>query len=240
MVRGCVAVLLVAALIACGVRESPTPATALLEAHGIEPYLVGNLLFIAHWDEDGGRWLVYDVTGDFTPDQLTPPAGVAVPDDAEIGVLRELERGKLYDFHTRSNQIVNIIEGERGDWPFDAGANFIEWWRGSDEPVPEPADTSAILEKADRSAPAMLGKEYAYELYTHCGVRSAVFDNGRRWRAYPPIHDGSGNPKAGWGNPVTKGTMVLVKEDLAVFTSESGQVAQFLPLPPAVELEPCA
>ena len=135
MVRGCVAVFLAAVLIACGVRESPTRATALLEAHGIEPYLVGNLLFIAHWDEDGGRWLVYDVAGDFTPDQLTPPAGVAVPDDAEIGVLDKLEKGKLYDFHTRSNQIVNIIEEERGDWPFDAGANFIEWWRGSDEPA---------------------------------------------------------------------------------------------------------
>lgn len=97
-----------------------------------------------------------------------------------------------------------------------------------------------VLGKPDRSAPAVLGNEYAYELYTHCGVRSAVFDNGRRWRAYPPIHDGSGNPKAGWGNPTTKGTMVLVRQDLAVFTSESGQVAEFLPLPPGVELEPCA
>ena len=240
MVRRCVAVLLVAVLIACGVRESPTPATALLEAHGIEPYLVGNLLFIAHWDEDGGRWLVYDVAGYFTPDQLTPPPGVAIPPNPEIGVLDKLAKGKVYDFHMRANRITNIIEGERGDTYFDAGANFIEWWRGSDEPVPEPTDTPTILEKADRSAPAILGKEYAYELYTHCGVRSAVFDNGRRWRAYPPIHDGSGNPKARWGNPITKGTMVLVKEDLAVFTSESGQLAQFLPLPPDVELEPCA
>jgi len=94
--------------------------------------------------------------------------------------------------------------------------------------------------EADRSAPATLRKEYDYELYTHCGVWSAVFDNGRRWRAYPPIHDGSGNPKAGWGNPTTKGTMMLVQEDLAVFTSESGLVAEFLPLPPGVEMESCA
>ena len=32
-----------------------------------------HLLFIAHWDEDAQRWLVHDVAGNFTPDQLTPP-----------------------------------------------------------------------------------------------------------------------------------------------------------------------
>jgi len=228
MIRGSIAgILLVALLTACGVRESPTPATALLEAHDIEPVLAGSLLFIAHWDVDEERWLVYDVAGDLRPDQLTPPPDTVVPDNPAIGVLDRLERGKLYDFHMRANRITNIIEGEAGDWFFDAGANFIKWWRGP-------------LEKADRLAPAVLGKEYAYELYTHCGVWSAVFDNGRRWRAYPPIHDGSGNPKAGWGNPTTKGTMMLVQEDLAVFTSESGLVAEFLPLPPGVEMEPCA
>lgn len=100
-----------------------------LEAHGIEPYLIGNLLFIAHWDEDAQRWLVHDVAGEFTPDQLTPPPGAAVPPDAEIGILNELERGKLYDFHVHSDQIVNIVEGETGDWPFNAGANFIKWSR---------------------------------------------------------------------------------------------------------------
>lgn len=72
--------------------------------------------------------------------------------------------------------------------------------------------------EADRSASASLGKEYSYELYTHCGVRSAVFDRGRWWRANPTLDDGHGNPPAGWGNPFTKGTMVLVEEDHAVFT----------------------
>ena len=101
----------------------------LLEAHKVEPYLVGNLLFIAHWDEDAQRWLVYDVAGDFAPDQLTPPPGVAIPTDPEIGILNELERGKLYDFHVRSDQIVNIVEGDIGDRYFNAGANFFEWRR---------------------------------------------------------------------------------------------------------------
>ena len=101
----------------------------LLEAHRIEPYLVGNLLFITHWDEDALRWFVYDVAGYFTPDQLTPPPGVVIPPDPEIGKLGELERGKLYDFHVRSDQIVNIVAGEIGDWHFYSGANFIKWPR---------------------------------------------------------------------------------------------------------------
>ena len=101
----------------------------LLEAHKVEPYLVGNLLFISHWDEDVQRWFVYDNAGYFAPDQLTPPPGVIIPPNSEIGILNELERGKLYDFHVRGDQIVNIIEGEIGDWHFSSGANFIEWSR---------------------------------------------------------------------------------------------------------------
>ena len=93
--------------------------------------------------------------------------------------------------------------------------------------------------EADRSAPATLGKEYAYELHTHCGVRSAVFDQGRWWRANPPLDDGHGNPPTGWGNPTTGGTMVLMREDLAVFTTRSGQVVEFVPWPSEVERELC-
>lgn len=93
--------------------------------------------------------------------------------------------------------------------------------------------------EADRSAPATLGKGYAYELYTHCGVRSAVFDRGRWWRANPPMDDGHGNPPKGWGNPTTRGTMVLMREDLAVFTSRSGQAVEFVPWPSGVERELC-
>ena len=114
-------------IISEGTREFVTED--FLKAHRIEPYLVGNLLFIAHWDEDAQRWFVYDVTGYFTANELTPPPGVAIPPNPEIGILNELERGKLYDFHVRSDQIVNIVEGERGDKHFNAGANFIKWSR---------------------------------------------------------------------------------------------------------------
>ena len=93
--------------------------------------------------------------------------------------------------------------------------------------------------EAERSAPATLGKEYAYELYTNCGVRSAVFDRGRWWLANPPLDDGRGNPPAGWGNPFAKGVMVLVQEDFALFTSESGQVVQFVPWLHGLKKELC-
>ncbi len=110
-----------------GTHESVTED--LLEAHRVEPYLVGNLLFIAHWDDDAKHWLVYDVAGGFTPDQLSSPPGVAVPLNPEIGMLNKLEQGKLYNFQVRSDQIVNIVEGDIGDWYFNAGANFFEWRR---------------------------------------------------------------------------------------------------------------
>ena len=93
--------------------------------------------------------------------------------------------------------------------------------------------------ETDRSTPAILGKEYPYQLYTHCGVRAAAFDEGRWWRANPPLDDGRGNPPAGWGNPFTRGVMVLQREDLAVFTSQSGQVVEFVPWPPGLSRDPC-
>ena len=101
------------------------------------------------------------------------------------------------------------------------------------------AQASCGPPEADRSAPATLGKEYAYELYTHCGVRAAVFDQGRWWRANPPLERGQDNPPIGWGNPTTEGTMVLMREDLAVFTSRSGKVVEFVPWPPEAERELC-
>ena len=111
-----------------------------------------------------------------------------------------------------------------------------------DDTVPQAVAASEPT-AADRPAAATftatLGKEYVYELYTHCGVGSAVFDRGRWWRANPPLDDGRGNPPAGWGNPFTKGVMVLVQEDRAVFTSQSGRVVEFVPWPRGLNKKLC-
>ena len=87
-----------------------------------------------------------------------------------------------------------------------------------------------------------IGKTYAYSLYTHCGVRAAFLD-GRRWVADPVLSDnGNVNPPLGWGNPMDHGNMELVTPDLAQFTSASGSVAEFRPLPDGEEYpwRPCA
>lgn len=66
-----------------------------------------------------------------------------------------------------------------------------------------------------------------------------MFNQGQWWRANLPLDDAHGNPPAGWGNPFTKGVMVLVQEDLAVFTSESGQVVEFVPWPSWLDKQGC-
>ena len=74
-----------------------------------------------------------------------------------------------------------------------------------------------------------LGKAYSFTIYTHCGVRRAYFD-GRDWIIEPELSDGNGNPPPGWRSPVDTGTMALVAENLARYTSASGAVAEFRPL----------
>ena len=44
-------------------------------------------------------------------------------------MLNELDRGKCYNFHVRSDQIVNILGVEARDGHFNADANFVKWTR---------------------------------------------------------------------------------------------------------------
>ena len=76
---------------------------------------------------------------------------------------------------------------------------------------------------------ADVGRPYPYTLYTHCGVRAAFFD-GRRWIVDPVLTD-SGTPPEDWPAFESSGEMKLVTADLARFTSKSGLVAGFRPLP---------
>lgn len=62
-----------------------------------------------------------------------------------------------------------------------------------------------------------------YKLYTHCGIEWARID-GTFWRATRPLSDGSGNPPAGWGNPVQNGTLVFTGATKATFRSPAGTV----------------
>ncbi len=82
-----------------------------------------------------------------------------------------------------------------------------------------------------------IGSSYPYQLYTHCGIRWAYFD-GHWWKASPALDDGSGNPPSGWGNPFDNGSMVLISDNLAQFTSDAGQTANFEPLPRDIQEYP--
>lgn len=91
--------------------------------------------------------------------------------------------------------------------------------------TPTPAQPPPPYPKAE------IGKKYPYEVFANC----ALFD-GRFWIAAPSLDDGNGNLPTEWDNPTTKGVMALVREDQAVFTAKSGQIAEFVPWPPGVEL----
>ena len=80
---------------------------------------------------------------------------------------------------------------------------------------------------AERSSTGVAGSPQAravpYQLYTHCGIEWARI-NHTFWRAQHPLSDGSGNPPAGWGNPVQSGTLTFTDAKTARFTSRAGTV----------------
>lgn len=76
------------------------------------------------------------------------------------------------------------------------------------------------------AATAEVGHPQAHSLYTHCGIFRTEFE-GRTWYAQPPLHDGSGNPPEGWGNPYQDGTFRVLSPTRAVFSSTNGLTAFF-------------
>jgi hypothetical protein len=110
---------------------------------------------------------------------------------------------------------------------------------GTPTPTPTLRPTIAL---EDRVGPptgpgAEIGKPYQFFLRVACGVRDARFD-GRWWVADPIV--GVDPPESDWTADETLvpphvsgygvyGTMVLVTEDLAVFTSMGGRSFEFIP-----------
>ncbi|MBL7501621.1 hypothetical protein I6A84_06890 [Frankia sp. CNm7] len=85
------------------------------------------------------------------------------------------------------------------------------------EPAPvEPGST----------APERLGPSVPYDLYTHCGISEARYED-RYYELVPPLHDGSFNPPAGWGNPSQRGTLTPVSKTEVVFTDDAGHRVTF-------------
>ncbi len=103
-------------------------------------------------------------------------------------------------------------------------------------PAPMPTVDPSLLERPPQGPGAEIGSTYPYTLYVHCGVRDAHFD-GRVWMADPML--GNYNPPPGWTSGDSRGTIELVRDDLAVFKSVSGRTIEFIPWPSDVEWTPC-
>jgi hypothetical protein len=78
------------------------------------------------------------------------------------------------------------------------------------------------------SGMALVGVSYQLTINTHCGLASSGSPDfsGSFWDPVGPNDDGNGNPPVGVGNPIDRGTMVLLSPNTAQFTSQTG--AKFL------------
>ena len=106
-------------------------------------------------------------------------------------------------------------------------------------PAPMPTIGRGVLEEPPQGPGVDIVKDYPFTLYVHCGVRDARFD-GRLWMANPMLSDGSGNPPPDWTSEDGAGFMMLVRDDLAIYTAKSGRRIEFIPWPSNVEWRPCA
>jgi hypothetical protein len=137
---------------------------------------------------------------------------------------------------------VWLVAGEGHEGPVAASAPVSTG--PTDEATPEQADASAQSGPTVASAPlavpapAEVGVEYPFDLYTHCGVLGA--DVAGTWfAADPPLVEGAATPPAGWGNPYQRGTLTLVTSSEALFRDEAGHDLRLSAAPDSARPEPC-
>ena len=83
-----------------------------------------NLLFVAYLDRATQTWQVYDPTGNFNPEDIPLPPGMAVPDASEIGALTELEPGEIYTIVLNENTTVEL---NGNSYTMFADGDFLVW-----------------------------------------------------------------------------------------------------------------
>ena len=86
--------------------------------------------------------------------------------------------------------------------------------------------------------PVETGNAYDFKFGTlHCSVENIAF-GGQYWRAENVPEEWKYNPPAGWTETDATGRIELLTEDIAVFTSQSGNEIRYVRLPEG-ELAPC-
>ena len=104
---------------------TPAPTTASQSAIAATLAPLGdNLRFVATVDTETQRWLIYDSTGDFTPEDIYLFSHKGTPPASEIGVLTELKTGWFYIFVVNENQTVEL---GGISYTFYRGSNPIAW-----------------------------------------------------------------------------------------------------------------
>jgi hypothetical protein len=83
----------------------------------------------------------------------------------------------------------------------------------------------------------VVGRQYPYSLYIHCGVMSTEID-GRTFFADSPTGVRSAHFPNSGGHPSDPGTMTLVSHDVAVFRDDSGTTVRFIDHNPVVVGQP--
>ena len=81
-----------------------------------------------------------------------------------------------------------------------------------------PSATPKPIVVQAKSAHAVTGKAYSFQLYTHCGIDFSVDFDGSFW-------DATGTRPSGIGNPIQKGTMTLVDTRHARFSYDKGSIS---------------
>lgn len=86
-----------------------------------------------------------------------------------------------------------------------------------------PAVWSGRLENAANSPRAAADRDFPITVYTHCGLDRSRFDfDGSFWRAIGETSDGQGNPPPGYDNPYDAGTIRVLDDGTAQYTSSQG------------------
>jgi hypothetical protein len=81
-----------------------------------------------------------------------------------------------------------------------------------------PSATPTPIVVRPKSARAVIGKAYAFQLYTHCGIDFSVDFDASFW-------DAVGARPAAIGNPIQKGTMTLLDARRSRFSYDKGSIS---------------
>ena len=105
-------------------------------------------------------------------------------------------------------------------------------------PGPMPTAERYLPSRPPKGPGVEPGNGYRDSLYLHCGICDAYFD-GRHWMDHPMLRGVTENPPPSWTRDDSQGTMVLVRNDLAVFTAIIGRTIGFVPCRSDFEWRPC-